>query len=90
MMGVYLTVKPLQPGVAFLYPPENIREYRKATPGCDGLNIFLKELRNRILCIICACSLFCSIWIYVSLHFLPILLKNFCLSVFCDFLSVLF
>ena len=35
---------PLQPGVAFLYPPENIwrfsdvfRGYRKATPGCNGL-----------------------------------------------------
>ena len=29
---------------------------------------FLKELRNCILCIIRAWSLFCSIWIYVSGH----------------------
>ena len=34
----------------------------------------LKELRNCILCIICVWSLFCSVRVYISLHFLPILL----------------
>ena len=36
----------------------------------------LKELRNRISRIIRLWSLFCSIWIYASLHFLPILLES--------------
>ena len=37
---------------------------------------YLKELRNRISHIISLWSLFCSIWVYASLHFLPILLEN--------------
>ena len=41
----------------------------------------LKELRNFILCILCAWSLFYSIRIYISLHFLPIKKIVFCLSV---------
>ena len=36
----------------------------------------LKELRNRISRIIRFWSLFCSIRVYASLHFLPILLEN--------------
>ena len=36
----------------------------------------LKELRNCILCIICVWSLFCSIRVYTSQHFLPILFGN--------------
>ena len=36
----------------------------------------LKELRNRISRIIRLWSLFCSIRVYPSLHFLPILLEN--------------
>ena len=36
---------------------------------------YLKELRNCILCITRAWLLFCSIRIYISLHFLLILLK---------------
>ena len=44
-----LAFNSLQPGVAFLYPPENrkplgflmfSRGIEKATPGCNGLNIF--------------------------------------------------
>ena len=48
----------------------------------DSLNLIedsaglLKELRNRILRIIPLWSLFCSVWVYVSLHFPPILLEN--------------
>ena len=44
----------------------------------------LKELRNCILCIIRVQSLFCSVGVYISLHFLPILLVKlaFNLSVF--------
>ena len=38
--------------------------------------ILLKELRNRISRIIRFWSLFCSIRVYASLHFLPILLEN--------------
>ena len=37
----------------------------------------LKELQNCILCIISASSFYCSIQIYVSLHFLLISLKSF-------------
>ena len=33
----------------------------------------LKELRNCILCIVSVWSLFCSVRVYISLHFLPIL-----------------
>ena len=39
-------------------------------------NTHLKELRNRISRIIRLRSLFCSIRVYASLHFLPILLEN--------------
>ena len=45
-----LAFNPLQPAVAFIYPPENIRKplsflmfsggIEKATPDCNGLNIF--------------------------------------------------
>ena len=47
-----------------------------------ALPAFLKELRNRILRIICLRSSFCSIRVYTSLQFLPILLRNyfFCVS----------
>ena len=38
--------------------------------------IVLKELRNCIPQIIRVWSLFCSIWVYKSPHFLPILLEN--------------
>ena len=46
--------------------------------------IMLKELQNCILCIIPVWSLFCSVQVYKSLHFLPILLVKlgFCLSMF--------
>ena len=37
----------------------------------------LKELRNRISRIIRLWSLLCSIRVYASLHFLPILLENY-------------
>ena len=36
----------------------------------------LKELQNRILCFISVWSLFCSIQVYTSLHFLSILLET--------------
>ena len=36
----------------------------------------LKELQNHISRIICLWSLFCSILVYASLHFLPIPLEN--------------
>ena len=44
----------------------------------------LKELRNCILCTIPVWSLFCSVRIYIILHFLPIILVklDFCFSVF--------
>ena len=42
----------------------------KSNRGCQ------KELRNCILCILRARSLFCSIRICISLYFLPILSKN--------------
>ena len=56
------------------------------------LPIYLKELRNFILYIIHAWSLFCSLQIYISLHFLPIILKKlaFCFSVFCVFCLICF
>ena len=38
--------------------------------------VILKELRNRITRIIRLRPLFCSIRVYASLHFLPILLEN--------------
>ena len=45
-----------------------------------GLKFFcfksLKELRNCILCVSRVWSLFCSIWVYLGLPFLPILLGN--------------
>ena len=49
---------------------------------------YLKELRNCVPRIICVWSLFYSIWVYESLHFLSILLKNFFFSTiwpFCVF-----
>ena len=45
----------------------------------------LKELRNRILCIIPERSLFCSVRIYKGQHFLPTLLLKLG---FCLFMSV--
>ena len=41
----------------------------------------LKELRNFILCIIRVWLLFCSIRVYISLHFLP-RFSSFCVLVF--------
>ena len=38
------------------------------------LEVCLKELRNCILYIIRVWLLFCSVRVYVSLHFLPVLL----------------
>ena len=63
------------------------------------LNIFfllftiLQELRNCILCIIPVWSLFCSVRVYKSLHFLPILLVKLgfvflCFSFSCSCISV--
>ena len=46
--------------------------------------IALKELRNRVSHIIRLWSLFCSILVYASLHFLLIHLENYFLS-FCGF-----
>ena len=50
----------------------------------------LKELWNGALWIIRVQSLFCSIQIYVSLHFLPILLKtrfsSFCVLCLCPYI----
>ena len=53
--------------------------------------LLLKELQNCILCINRVWSLFSSVWVNISLYFLPILLikLGFRLSVFC-FSSVLF
>ena len=50
----------------------------------------LKELRNRISRIIRLWSLFCSIRVYASLHFLQILLENqfFIILLFLSFLPV--
>ena len=39
----------------------------------EGRIFSLKKLQNRTLCIPRACSLFCSIWIYIKLHFLLVL-----------------
>ena len=50
-----------------------------------SLRIALKELRNCISRIIPVWLLFCSTWVYTSLHFLPILLGNSCF-VFLHFL----
>ena len=50
-------------------------ELRRILSPCRWI-LGLKEPRNRILCIICAWSIFCSIRIYVTRHFLPILLSN--------------
>ena len=46
--------------------------------------IALKELRNRISHVIRLWSLFCSILVYASLHFLLIHLENY-FSLFCAF-----
>ena len=51
----------------------------------------LKELRNFVLRIICTWSLFCSLRIYILLHFLPIHLKTLFVCVpflFCNFFWV--
>ena len=50
----------------------------------SSAKINLKGLRNCILCIIRVWSLFCSARVYISLHFLPVLLVKlgFRLSVF--------
>ena len=60
--------------------------------GCLLLRGFtvLKELRNRISRIIRLWSLFCSIRVYASLHFLQILLENqfFIILLFLSFLPV--
>ena len=47
----------------------------------------LKELRNYILCIFSLWSLFCSVRVYIRLHFLPMILVKlvFRLSVFSFF-----
>ena len=50
----------------------------------EEIHFSLKELRNRISRIIRLWSLFCSILVYASLHFLPIPLENKFLS-FCAF-----
>ena len=42
----------------------------------DNSRVSLKELRNCTLSIIRVRSLFCSIRVYASLHFLPILSEN--------------
>ena len=52
--------------------------------------LFLKEIRNCILCIICARSWFCSVWVYVSLyfstyHFYKTRFLFFCVLIFCVF-----
>ena len=51
----------------------------------------LMELRNRMSPIIRLWSLFCSIRVYTSLHFLPILLENwfFIILRFLSFLPVM-
>ena len=56
---------------------------------CKPLIIFV-GVRICVLYIIRAWSLFCSIRIYISLHFLPVLLKKlvflfFCVLLFCIF-----
>ena len=52
-----------------------------------SLNYELKDLRNCILCLISVWSLFCSVRVYISLHFLPMILVklDFRLSVFWFF-----
>ena len=48
-------INPLKPGAAFLYPLENRKKnigFRKATPGCNGLNItYFVNLINIVLSI---------------------------------------
>ena len=58
----------------------------------DPKHSFLKELRNGILCTICVWSVFCSVRIYISLHFLLILLVKlgFRLSVFWFFMFLFY
>ena len=58
----------------------------------DPKHSFLKELRNGIFCTICVWSLFCSVRIYISLHFLLILLVKlgFRLSVFWFFMFLFY
>ena len=44
--------------------------------GVGPVSLLLKELRNCILRNIRVWSLFCSVRVYISLYFLPILLEN--------------
>ena len=53
-----------------------------------GLVYFLQELRYCILRVTRARSLFWLIWVYISLHFLPFLFKNY-FFVFLGFLQFL-
>ena len=53
-----------------------------------GLVYFLQELRYCILRVTRARSLFWLIWVYISLHFLPFLFKNY-FFVFLGFLPFL-
>ena len=50
----------------------------------------LKELRNRILRIICLWSSFCSIRVYTGMQFPPILLRNYSFRVSFGSLSILY
>ena len=54
----------------------------------NTFNLILKKVRNCILCIIRVWSLYCSVRVYTSLHFLPIrfVKLEFCLSVFQFFM----
>ena len=49
---------------------------------CSAIKKAIKELRNCISRIIRVWSLFCSLWVYTSLHFLPILLENYFCALF--------
>ena len=42
----------------------------------------LKEPQNHVLRIICVCSLFCSVQVYISLHFFYLFLWKISFSVF--------
>ena len=55
------------------------------------VDVYLKELRNRISRIIRVWSLFCSIRVYASQHFLQILVENqfFIVLRFLSFLPVI-
>ena len=59
--------------------------YRK---GFSTQYALLKELQNCILCVVGVWSLFCSVRVYIILHFLPILLVklSFRLSMFWLFI----